>query len=199
MNHAPAPDGMTTLLDHEGARKYVCGAEWGRFLAAARRRDRPTETFCRLLAYTGCRLSEALSLTPERLDPETGRVIFRTLKRRRRVFRAVPIPPDLMQALKVLAHGKPSDAPLWGWCRQTGWRRVKSVMDAAGITGPQASPKGLRHGFGIANAENNVPAALTQRWLGHARLETTAIYQHAVGREERVFAQRVWRHLPTMR
>lgn len=196
MSYGAAPDGMAALFDRDGARKYVCGAEWGRFLAVARRRDAATDTFCRLLAYTGCRLSEALSLTPERLDPETGRVIFRTLKRRRRVFRAVPVPPDLMRALRGLAQGKVPDAPLWGWCRQTGWRRVKGVMDSAGITGPQASPKGLRHGFGIANAENNVPAALTQRWLGHARLETTAIYQHAVGREERAFAERVWRRMP---
>lgn len=54
-------------------------------------------------------------------------------------------------------------------------------------------PKGLRHGFGVANAEENVPMATTQKWLGHARLETTAIYQQAVGREEHAFARRLWR------
>jgi hypothetical protein len=30
--------------------------------------------------------------------------------------------------------------------------------------------------------------------MGHARLETTAIYQHAVGQEERAFAMRLWPH-----
>jgi len=54
-------------------------------------------------------------------------------------------------------------------------------------------PKGLRHGFGVANAEQNVPMATTQKWLGHAKLETTAVYQQAVGREENAFAQRLWR------
>jgi hypothetical protein len=45
----------------------------------------------------------------------------------------------------------------------------------------------------MANAEKNVPMTTTQKWLGHAKLETTAIYQQAVGREEQAFAERLWR------
>jgi integrase len=181
------------LYNDGGARKYLCASEVPRFLEAARREDTATCVFCRLLAYTGCRLSEALAMTPAQIDAETGRVVFRTLKRRRQVFRAVPVPPDLVVALRRLALGRPRDARIWGWSRQTAWRRVKRVMDAAGIEGAQAMPKGLRHGFGVANAEGNVPMATTQKWLGHAYLETTAIYQQAVGREEHAFAKRLWR------
>ncbi|MDO9223607.1 MAG: site-specific integrase [Caulobacter sp.] len=188
-----ASPGLEMLFDAAGQRKYLCGAELRRFLDAAGGADAETRALCQLLAYTGCRISEALALTPAQLDAETGRVVFLTLKRRRRVFRAVPVPPELMRALHGLARGGVPDAPLWGWCRQTAWRRVKAVMRNARISGAQASPKGLRHGFGITNAEENVPPALTQRWMGHARLETTAIYQHAVGREEQAFAERVWR------
>ena len=65
-------------------------------------------------------------------------------------------------------------------------------MLTAGIEGCQAVPKGLRHGFGVTNAESNVPMATTQKWLGHARLETTAIYQQVNGKEERAIASRVW-------
>jgi integrase/recombinase XerD len=183
-----------TLFDVSGGRKYLCASEVPRFLDAARRADLATGAFCCLLAFTGCRLSEALAVTPAQLDPETGRVIFRTLKRRKRAFRAVPVPPDLMGALRRIAKDRPRDASLWGWCRQTAWRHVKRVMDAAGIAGAHATPKGLRHGFGVANAEENVPMATTQKWLGHAKLETTAIYQQAVGREEHAFARRLWRN-----
>jgi len=183
-----------TLFDENGRRKYLCSSELSRFLAAARKADPETCSFCCLLAFTGCRLSEALALTPNQLDPETGRVVFRTLKRRRRVFRAVPIPPDLMSALRGIAKDRPHDVALWKWCRQTAWRRVKRVMDAAGVTGAHAMPKGLRHGFGVANAEGNVPMATTKKWLGHAMLETTAIYQQAMGREEQDFARRLWRN-----
>jgi integrase len=186
-------DDMTGLYDDAGGRKYVCASERQRFLAATDRAVAETRTFALVLAFCGCRISEALSITASQLDPETDRLILRTLKRRRQVFRAVPIPADLMRELVRLARGKPSDERLWGWCRQTAWRRIKRLMDEAGIRGAQATAKGLRHGFGIANAEANVPPALTQRWMGHARLETTAIYQHAVGQEERAFAQRIWR------
>jgi integrase len=181
------------LFDDHGGRKYVADKEMRRFLDAAARADAKTRAFCRLLAFTGCRISEALATTPARLDADTGRIVFQTLKRRRTIFRAVPIPPELVTELHGLAKGVPTEGVLWTWCRQTAWRRVKTVMEAAGIAGTQATPKGLRHGFGIANAERNIPPALTQRWMGHARLETTAIYQHAIGREERSFAARLWR------
>lgn len=65
-------------------------------------------------------------------------------------------------------------------------------MDRARIRGRQACPKGLRHGFGLANAEASIPQTITQRWMGHARLETTALYQHATGGEEQRLAARVW-------
>jgi len=180
----------TSLLDGDGQRKYVCRTERRRFLAEAARQDKATAALCEVLALTGCRLSEALELTPGRLDLAAGRIVFRTLKRRRLHHRAVPVPPALMKALSALA-GSP-DAPFWPWCRQTAWRRVKRVMEASGIADAQAMPKALRHGFGITNAEENVPPALTQRWMGHARLETTAVYQQAIGEEERSFARRLW-------
>jgi len=183
-----------TLFDENGARKYLCDSEIVRFLSAARRADSATCSFCCLLVFTGCRVSEALATTPARLDVETGRVIFRTLKRRKTVFRAVPVPPELMSALRQLAKNRREDASLWRWRRPTAWRHVKEVMEAAGISGAHATPKGLRHGFGVANAEKNVPMTTTQKWLGHAKLETTAIYQQAVGREEQAFAERLWRN-----
>lgn len=181
------------LFNNEGGRKYLCGKELPRFLAASQRADDATRLLCCLLAFTGCRISEALALTPAQLDADTSRVVFRTLKRRRQTFRAVPVPPELMSALQRLGRRQSVDGPLWRWCRQTAWRRVKAVMESAEIAGPQAMPKGLRHGFGVANAEENVPMATTQKWLGHAKLETTAIYQQAVGREENAFARRLWR------
>ena len=186
-------EGLTTLFNAEGQRKYLCASERQRFLDAADELPAGPRAFAQLLALTGCRISEALSLTGGSLDGETNRVIFRTLKRRRRVFRAVPVPAELMALLGNLARNAAPDGRLWPWVRQTGWRLVKRTMRRAGIRGAQATARGLRHGFGIANAEANVPTSLTQLWMGHARLETTAIYQHAIGEEERAFARRIWR------
>ena len=148
--------------------------------------------FCMLLALAGCRISEALAITPQHLDHESKRVIFRTLKRRRTVFRAVPIPDALMHLLVRLARDVADDARLWPWARQTAWRKVKALMESAEIEGGMASPKGLRHAYGIKAAASNVPQNLIQRWLGHAKPETTLIYMDAVGTEERQFAKRMW-------
>ena len=73
---------------------------------------------------------------------------------------------------------------LWRCSRMTAWRRVTEVMAAVGITGPHACPKGLRHGFGVAAVSAGIPLNLAQRWMGHAKLSTTAIYAEAVGDEE---------------
>jgi len=76
--------------------------------------------------------------------------------------------------------------------RATAWRRVSEVMSMAGISGPQASPKGLRHGFGVAAVQAGIPLNMVQKWLGHAQLSTTAIYADAVGAEEQAIAERMW-------
>ena len=65
-------------------------------------------------------------------------------------------------------------------------------MRQAGITGVHASPKGIRHGYGVAAMMAGIPCPLIQRWMGHARLETTSCYLQAFGREERALAERLW-------
>ncbi len=49
-------------------------------------------------------------------------------------------------------------------------------MAAAGIEGPQACPKGLRHAYGIAAG---VPLPTIAATLGHASITTTAVYTTA--------------------
>ena len=74
----------------------------------------------------------------------------------------------------------------------SGWRAVYAIMHAAGLERPHASPKGLRHGFGVAAVSAGIPLNLVQRWLGHAQLTTTAIYANAVGEEEQSIVARMW-------
>jgi integrase/recombinase XerD len=74
----------------------------------------------------------------------------------------------------------------------TGWRAVHAVMLAAGLAGVHASPKGLRHGFGVAAVTAGIPLNLVQKWLGHAQLRTTAVYANAVCAEEKDIAKRMW-------
>jgi integrase len=185
----------------EGARKYLTAGERDVFLRAAERADRDTRTLCMTLAYAGCRLSEALALTADRVDLGAGVLVVESLKKRQRgIYRAVPVPPGLLDALDLVhgirerqaKRGKGRGDRLWPWSRMTGWRAVHAVMAAADLDGPHASPKGLRHGFGVAAVSAGIPLNLVQKWLGHAQLTTTAIYANAVGAEEQDIARRMW-------
>jgi len=180
------------LFTADGQRKYLVAAETTRLLAAADQTDPKTRLFCRLLYFTGCRISESLALTPKLLDHEAGRVVFRTLKRRKTIYRAVPAPARLMRDLAALASGLGPADRLFPWSRQTGWRRIKMLMRVAAIQGPQATPKGLRHALGIHATGLKIPEAAIGRWLGHASSKSTRIYTYAVGAEERALARRMW-------
>lgn len=57
---------------------------------------------------------------------------------------------------------------------------------------PHATPKGLRHGFGVKAVADTCNPRLVQKWQGYRHLETTVIYMDAVGEEERELAARVW-------
>lgn len=93
---------MSGLLLQNGKRKYLTADERTRFLAAADAHESDVRTFCGVLAFAGCRLSEALELTAERVDFAGGVLVFETLKKRRRgVFRAVPVPPALLVEMAV--------------------------------------------------------------------------------------------------
>jgi len=192
------------LFDAQGRRLYLTGEERAAFLAAAARAPRQVRTFCGLLHFTGCRLSEALAVTPRRVDLAGQAVVFETLKKRRSgIYRGVPVPESYLDTLDMV-HGlrerltRPEgpllDAPLWPWSRTTGYRRVTEVMAAAGIAdGPHRCPKGLRHSYGVAAISAAVPLNMLRKWMGHAQIETTAIYANALGAEQRSIAARMWK------
>lgn len=77
---------------------------------------------------------------------------------------------------------------------RTGCRPSETLtMTAAGLGGVRACARGLRHSHGVAAALQRVPQAQIRTWLGHASLETTAIYFDRVGQEDREMAARIRR------
>lgn len=183
------------LHDQSGQRKYLNAAERKRFRQAIDGLERPHERlFCFTLFFTGCRISEALALTWESVDVSEGTLIFRTLKQRRTVrFRSVPIPSLLLNGLNGLKELRvESRQPLFPFGRTKGWEIVKKTMSAADLHGVKATPKGLRHAYAIACISVNVPLPKLQKWMGHSKLKTTAIYLDYVGDEDRQLARKLW-------
>ncbi|MGI9481872.1 MAG: tyrosine-type recombinase/integrase [Hyphomicrobiales bacterium] len=110
-----------------------------------------------------------------------GRLIsLRSLKKRGRVvFREVPIPGHLTDMLQR-THNIRENQRCWTqakntflWSnegapmhRVTAYRCVKRVMYEFGISGAQATPKGLRHGYGVHAIRSGIQLNMLQKWMG---------------------------------
>lgn len=194
--HISRQTSSASLYSPLGRRKYLTPPERLRFIAAAMAHPRPEVlTLCLVLAYTGCRISEALGLFSASIEADEAFIAIRSLKKRKKTFliRQVPVPASLIQQLQQVHPLSGAETRLWTWSRSRAWQLVKAVMAQAQIPpGLHATPKGLRHGFGVHAVRHGVPLNLIQRWMGHASLTTTAIYLEIMGEEEREIAQRMW-------
>ena len=179
-------------------RKYVNSREREILYNHISRINGQDGAFIHVLLDTGCRISEALSLKVGQIDIDHRSIRIESLKKRRRgIFRSIPISDRLLRRLdRVFRLSKcqsRGNSLIWTWSRATAYRMVKRHMAEVGITGSWANPRGLRHGFAVAALEQGVPITLVQRWLGHSSLTATAIYTEIVGQEERLLAARMWR------
>lgn len=184
-----------SLFNLDGQRKYLNQSERKRFYEVASKVKRTDiRLFCLLLFYTGARISEISNLTKYGIDFSNKTVTLRTLKRRRtNVFRQIPLPDVLLDDLNayVLANMKERRGRLWPFSTRSASRYVKDIMQQADIKGVKSSALGLRHGFAV-HAVSKVPVTQVQKWLGHANLQTTAIYLNVSGIEERELAMKLW-------
>ncbi|MEO0510801.1 MAG: site-specific integrase [Verrucomicrobiota bacterium] len=185
------------LRDRNGLRKYLTPEERARFRdCISGLRDPIKELYCYTIFCTGCRPTEAHRLRLESFDLAEGVLVIESLKKRRRgLYREIPVRLNWMKkAVNLLSkhhsgHGKKS---IWGFSEKTGYRAVKRVMEITGIDGPHATPRGLRHAFGVFHAQHKTNPRLIQDWMGHASLETTLIYLDAQGKEAREAAKIAW-------
>ncbi len=190
------------LYNDAHQRLYLNADERTRFIDCATRQENYISAFCLTLLYTGCRLSEARELTTESFVSGEQRLVVRSLKKRNQHhIREIPVPASLVQSLISLRVSKESyTSNQWLWANEAGgmidritaYRWVKMVMREAGIHGPQACPKGLRHSYAIHAIRCGIQLNMIQKWMGHADIKTTAIYANAVGAEELELAGKMW-------
>lgn len=192
--HAHAQD--FSLYATDGGRKYLNRDERQRVLAATAALKPDQALFVLTLAWTGARVSEVLALTPASFQIERSVVAIRTLKRRKHHVREVPIQLELMTALDrhfgisaTSRDPREADHRLWPWHRATAWRWIKRVMQRSAVTGCRASPRGLRHAFGVGSLQAGVPLNLVQRWLGHANSSRLVLPAVSFARKDCVTSQ----------
>lgn len=186
-----------SLYNAQGKRLYLTLDERKAFFEASKRQPDKVKTLCQLIYYTGCRVSEALNLTADRVDIAGGEIVIQSLKKRSTTphYRPIPVPmPFLEELAAVHSLNSESTSKLWSWSRSHTWRLIKSTMLDADINTqtPYGTGKGLRHAFGIHAVSSGVPLNIVQLLMGHASMSTTAIYVDAIGDERRALVSRMW-------
>src|SRR5262249_40725742 len=157
--------------------KYLNLSERAALLNQLKALPNESRLFVLMLMWTGARVSEVLALTVDSIQLDRGVVAMRTLKRRRHAMREIPLPPKFVEALnqqfwiqRRQGELQEADQPLWRFSRVTAWRMIKRMLKSAGIVGIRASPRGLRHAFGVGTLAAGIPLPIVQRLLGHSSI-----------------------------
>lgn len=185
------------LYSSQNERLYLNASEMARFLTAASAAPPPIRLFAMTLAYTGVRISEARQLRSHAVQLDARVLSVRCLKKRKdHVVREIPIPHELVAEFALMPLPT-NDCLLWHdhgreVCRIRAYRWIKALMRDAGLDGPKACPKGLRHAYGARAAVAGIPLHMLQRWMGHSSMQTTAIYATVLGPEQLMLADRMW-------
>jgi integrase/recombinase XerD len=154
------------------------------------RRDR---TLLLFLARTGARVSEGIGVNARdlRLDHQRPQVLLRGKGRKERI---VPMPHDLVKALKALMLERAVDhheaRPLFVGTHGTRITRfgathiVRRAVAAATaktpeLAGKSISPHVLRHSLAMTLLQSGVDLLTIQAWLGHSQVATTHRYAAA--------------------
>lgn len=191
-----SPVNKMRLYSAQSERLYLNATEVDRFLHAANNAPEMVRLFALTLAYTGMRLSEACCLRRDSIQADARVLSVLSLKKRqKRTVREIPMPAELAGAYQALDLEKSG----WIWGdrfspvpRITAYRWIKHLMAQAKIDGPKACPKGLRHAFGARATMAGVPLHMLQRWMGHASMETTAIYATVLGPDQLRLSDQMW-------
>ncbi|MGB8437673.1 MAG: tyrosine-type recombinase/integrase [Burkholderiales bacterium] len=154
------------------------------------RRDR---TLLLFLARTGARVSEAIGVNAcdLQLDRPRPQVLLRGKGRKERI---VPMPGDLVKALKAVMRerevGSHEARPLFVGTHGTRLTRfgathiVRRAVAAATANTPELarksiSPHVLRHSLAMTLLQSGVDLLTIQAWLGHSQVATTHRYAAA--------------------
>jgi len=134
----------------------------------------------RLLALTGCRLSEILTLKWTSVDFINNRLLLENHKTDRKGAKAIPLNGAAKNILQKVPRIEDNEHVIVGKNNeghivnlQKPWKRVR---EAAGLENVRLHD--LRHSFASAAASAGIPLQIIGGMLGHSSPQTTARYAH---------------------
>lgn len=133
------------------------------------------------LRYTGARISEILQINEARdIDFRNSTVRLINLKRtgkKRNQFRIIPIPDRLVsEYLRTVKIYPKLEGKVFKLARTNFFSVFKRLCMEAGIPKEIAHPHVLRHTRAVELLRSGIPVTAVQQLMGHASLNTTAVY-----------------------
>ncbi len=134
--------------------------------------------FFGLLFYTGCRISELLSIRKRDVNFTKKTITIKQLKRRKgkELEREVLIPPKVEEFLReyVLKHVSGEEGRLFEFSRQRAWQLVKELTGS--VLGRELHPHVFRHAFAVQLLKTTKDLEKVRRLLGHSNYDTLKAY-----------------------
>lgn len=170
--------------------KAIPLAQVERLLGAASTGDGPRalrdRALLELLYGCGARISEAVGLDCDDIDPETGTVLLRGKGGKDRIVPLGSYARDAVDAYLVRARpvlvgagrGTPAlflNARGGRLSRQSAWTVLRAAAARAGLE-TTVTPHTLRHSFATHLIEGGADVRVVQELLGHASVTTTQVY-----------------------
>jgi len=137
-----------------------------------------------VLFQTGLRISEALSLTPSKIESFEGRPVLRVMGKGKKE-RVVALPERLADKMRAYAYEKgiKINERFFPINRQRAWQIIKEVAKKAKIT-KRVYPHLLRHSDAIERLRRTGNPKALQHHLGHSSLVMVMRYLSTLTQED---------------
>ena len=160
----------------KGPRRVRGALSWGEveaLISAAR--DLYDALIVALMAETGMRVGELLSLEYKDVDLERGVARVRGKYGKERLVALGPISRALIVEAGVRSGWKGRVIPL---SYKAVYKRIKKLAERAGVDPRRVSPHILRHTFATEALRRGISLASLQKLLGHSDIKVTQVYLH---------------------
>jgi len=140
--------------------------------------------FILLLYQTGLRISEALSLTPAKIDRFEGKPVLNVIGKGNKP-RIVSCPMSLTERIMAYAHKRKLDSQdrFFPFNRTRGWQIIKQAAAKAGFE-KRVFPHLLRHSDAIERLRQTGNPKALQHHLGHSSISMVLRYLSTLTQEE---------------
>ena len=159
------------LTFHSGSVKLELRKYWDRehINKVIERIENPRDKmFAIFMWMSGVRITEAISLTKEKINFRDYMMTVKWLKSRKYHERVVPLHPTLKSVLEVYTGMMKAEDRVFPFSRQRGWQLIKKHFNG--------HPHQMRHSFAVNWLRCGGDIVTLHRILGHSKLQTTMEY-----------------------